>query len=241
VPQQPFVADARFVTLSATYGAAGSVIGPLLAQRLGLPFADRLIPARNAPVSPSGEGVNKEERDEEPRRSFFARLANLNVGLNFPAPRDPEDVRGHVRDRVEQSIHALDANGGAVLLGRAGQIVLARHPGAFHVRLDGPPERRARRGALWEGIDLATARARLVETDEARARYTRTLYQHDPADPTLYHMLLDESVLGVEVCVDLIATAAHAFWNYDDTRLEEAARRIRAALESVADNPADTR
>ncbi len=115
------------------------------------------------------------------------------------------------------------------------------HPGAFHVRLDGPPERRARRGALWEGIDLATARARLVETDEARARYTRTLYQHDPADPALYHMLLDESVLGVEVCVDLIATAADAFWKYDDTRLEEAARRIRAALESVADNPADTR
>ncbi len=239
--QQPFVADARFVTLSATYGAAGSVIGPLLAPRLGLPFADRLIPARDAAVAPSGEGVNKEERDEEPRRSFFARLANLNVGLNLPAPRDPEDVRDHVRDRVEQSIHALDANGGAVLLGRAGQIVLARHPGAFHVRLDGPPERRARRGALWERIDLETARARLTETDEARARYTRRLYQHDPADPTLYHLLVDETVLGVEVCVDLIASAAVAFWNNDDTRLEEVVHGIRAKLESVSHDPADSR
>jgi cytidylate kinase len=241
VPQQPFVADARFVTLSATYGAGGSVIGPLLARRLGLPFADRLIPPRDAPMPPSGEGVNEEEREEAPRRSFFARLASLNVGLNLPAPRDPEDVRDHVRDRVEQSIHALDANGGAVLLGRAGQIVLARHPGAFHVRLDGPPERRARRGALWEGIDLETAHARLVETDEARARYTRRLYQHDPADPALYHMILDETVLGAEACVDLIATAADAFWNNEETRLEEAVHRIRGLLESVSRNPADSR
>src|SRR5262249_41946832 len=170
VAQQPFPAEFRFVTLSATYGAAGSVVGPLLARRLGLPFADRLIPARDAPVARSGEGVNEEEREQEPRRSFFARLANLNVGLNFPAPRDPDDLRDHVRDRVERSIRELMATGGAVLLGRAGQVVLARDPRAFHVRLDGPPERRAHRGALWEGIDLQTARARMVETDEARTR-----------------------------------------------------------------------
>ena len=137
MPQQPLVADVRFVTLSATYGAGGSVIGPLLARRVGLPFADRLLPARDAPVPPSGEGVNEEEREEEPRRSFFARLANLNVALNFPAPRDPEDLRDHVRDGVEQSIRELAATGGAVLLGRAGQIVLARHP----VRVPRPARR----------------------------------------------------------------------------------------------------
>ena len=88
VPHQSLVADARFVTLSATYGAGGSVVGPLLARRLALPFGIRLLPASDAPVAPSGEGVSEEEREEGPRRSFFARLANLNVGLNFPAPRE---------------------------------------------------------------------------------------------------------------------------------------------------------
>jgi cytidylate kinase len=241
VSYAPFAADARFVTLSATYGAGGSVIGPLLARRIGLPFADRLIPARDAPVAPSEEGVNEEEREQEPRRSFFARLANLNVGLNFPAPRDPDDLRDHVRDRVEQSIRELTATGGAVLLGRAGQIVLARDPHAFHVRLDGPPERRARRGALWEGIDLQTAHARMVETDEARTRYTRRLYQHDPADPSLYHLVLDATCLTAAMCVDLIATAADAYWNHDDARLEETMRETRALLESPSDHAADGR
>ena len=36
------------VTLSATYGAGGSVVGPALAQRLDAPFVDRLIPTEVA-------------------------------------------------------------------------------------------------------------------------------------------------------------------------------------------------
>src|SRR5436853_1958284 len=118
----PDVLAARFITVSATYGAGGSVVAPLLARRIGLPFADRLIEARNAPATRSEEGVTKEELEEEPRRSFFARLANLNVGLNLPAPRDPDDLRGNVRDQVAASITALAAGGGAVILGRASQM-----------------------------------------------------------------------------------------------------------------------
>lgn len=68
------VLAARFITVSATYGAGGSVVAPLLARRVGLPFADRLIAARNAPETRSEEGVTKQELDEEPHRSFFAAL-----------------------------------------------------------------------------------------------------------------------------------------------------------------------
>jgi hypothetical protein len=33
------------VTIAATYGSGGSVIGPAVAERLGLPFVDRAIPS----------------------------------------------------------------------------------------------------------------------------------------------------------------------------------------------------
>ena len=226
----PDVLAARFITVSATYGAGGSVVAPLLARRVGLPFADRLIAARNAPETRSEEGVTKEELDEEPHRSFFARLAHLNVGLNFPAPRDPDDLRDHVRDRAEASIKALAASGGAVILGRASQIVLADHPRTFRVRLDGPPERRAARGAMWEGIDLDTAYARMKETDEARARYTRRLYQHDPADPTLYHLVVDPTVLDLEVGVEMLGASAESFWARDETDTPRRIEQTRALL-----------
>ena len=35
---------AGVVTISATFGAKGSVIGPAVAERLGTPFVDRAIP-----------------------------------------------------------------------------------------------------------------------------------------------------------------------------------------------------
>jgi cytidylate kinase len=213
-------------------------VAPLLAHRVGLPFADRLIAARDAPAKRSGEGITEAELDEEPRRSFFARLAQMNSGLNFPVPRDPEDLRDHVRDRVEDSIKELARAGGAVVLGRASQLVLAHHPRAFHVRLDGPKERRAHRGALWEGIDLDSAHARLTETDEARVRYTRRLYQHDPSDPSLYHVVLDGTAFGAQGCVEFLAVAAEAFWARDDSRLEQTIAETRALLASV---PIDTK
>ena len=100
----------------------------------------------------------------------------------------------------------------AVLLGRAGAVVLAGHPAAFHIRLDGPEERRLARAAAFEGIDEITARNRLVETDRARARYVQRLYGRSPDDPLLYHLVIDSTVLSSEDCVEVIAAAAESFW-----------------------------
>ena len=49
--------SARVVTISAGYGAGGAAVGPMLAERLGLPFADRLIEPRGRPSVTAGEGV----------------------------------------------------------------------------------------------------------------------------------------------------------------------------------------
>jgi Cytidylate kinase-like family len=202
----------RVVTISATYGAGGSVIGPRLAARLGLPFADRLIPARDAPSPGVGaEQVTDAERLQISRSRFLARLALLTGGLGLPVPH-PEDLSDPIRRRVEQSIHDLIESGGAVILGRAAAVVLAGHRRAFHVRLDGPDGRRAARAMTIEGIDAPTARARLLETDRARARYVDRLYGHDPADQQLYHLVMDSTVLATDACVEVLGAAAEAFW-----------------------------
>jgi cytidylate kinase len=204
----------RVVTVSATYGAGGSVIAPRLAQRLGVPFADRLIPARDAPASaPGAERVTEEERHQISRSRFLARLAQLTGGLGLPVPH-PEDLTDPVRQRVEQSIHELVAAGGAVILGRAASIVLAGDRRAFHVRLDGPEHRRATRAMMLEDVDEATSRARLEETDRARARYVERLYGQDPADGRLYHLVVDSTSLSTDDCVEVLSTAAEAFWRH---------------------------
>jgi cytidylate kinase len=184
------MATTRVVTVSATYGAGGTVIAPAVAERLELPFADRLIPLQGA-TGPSGEAVNADELAGEPRSAFAEALASLAGGWVIPMPTDAGELPDHVRTQVESSIQDLVDRGGAVILGRAAAVVLRGQVGAFHVRLDGPVDRRAARGAEYEHCDLATARRHLDASDAARERYVKRLYRRDPADPTLYHLTLD--------------------------------------------------
>lgn len=222
---------ARVVTVSATYGSGGTVIAPLLADRLGLPFADRLLPTQAAGEQPSAEGLTDAERAEQPRGAFLRAMTMLSAGWNIPAPVDPDDLPDLVRDHVEKSLQELLAGGGGVVLGRAAAVALGRRPDAFHVRLDGPEDRRAERGAAWEGVDVETARVRLRDTDAVRSRYVRRLYRLDPADASLYHLVLDATALSADACVEVIAAAAEAFWAHDDGRLAEGVADIRARLE----------
>jgi cytidylate kinase len=202
----------RVITVSSSFGAGGDLIAPRLAERVGLPFADRLIPAR--PLTPpelGGERLSQEERQESARASFLARLGHLTGGMGMPVPT-AEDLGTRVREQVEASIHELARTTGAVILGRGAAIVLADDPGVFHVRLDGPEGRRVARAALIEQIGEEAARRQLTETDRARARYIKRLYGRDPADPRLYHLVMDATVLALDDCVELIASVASAFW-----------------------------
>jgi cytidylate kinase len=199
----------RVVTISASYGAGGSVVAPQVAERLGLAFADRLITAQIAGVGVS-EGLSEEERTEARRRGFLSRLAHLTGGLGLPVP-DSGELRGPVRQQVEASIRQL-AQDGAVILGRGAALVIAGDPAAFHVRMDGPADARCRQAMTIQGIDEATARSRLRETDRARNRYLEQLYDRDPADPTLYHLMIDSTAVPLASCVSLIVTAATDFW-----------------------------
>ena len=131
-------------------------------------------------------------------------------GATPPPPVLGLDEDELLRQRAEAGIAEMRRGEGGVILGRAAAVVLAGRPLAYHVRLDGPVERRVERAASIEGIGPEVAARRQAETDRARVAYVRRLYRADPTDPTLYHMVLDSTVLPVDVCVDLIVTAAEA-------------------------------
>jgi cytidylate kinase len=99
-------------------------------------------------------------------------------------------------------------------------VVLGKDRG-FHVRLDGPPERRVAQGAVVEGVTEEQARARLRAADKARIAYVRRLYRCDPADASLYHLVIDSTAMPLETVIEVIVTAARA---HSAARLEVTAR-----------------
>ena len=201
------------VTLSAPYGAGGSYVGPELADRLGVEFLDRAIPsevARRLAV-PLAEAV----RRDESTGSAFERIVRLlaPVGIVYGArPVSDPDVLDEQSYRLatEQVIREQAASGGAVILGRAGALVLAGHPEALHVRLFGPRERRVEQAMRVEGVDRAEAERRMGETDPARDAYVRHFYGADASDLRHYHLALDSTALDLDACVALIADAVQA-------------------------------
>jgi cytidylate kinase len=196
------------VTLSATYGAGGSQVGPMLAERLGVAFLDRAIPSAVAErlSVPLEEALAHDESlgDAIGRlSSSFALLPELAGAMVQADLLAEEDYRRETERAIRE--HAAE---GAVVLGRAGQLVLREEPGALHVRLDAPPERRLRQAMILEGVDEETAKRHLRETDRAREAYVQHFYGADPRDCRLYHLVLDSTQLPLETCVELIAQAA---------------------------------
>ncbi len=202
---------ARVVTISASFGSGGTDVGRAVAARLGIPFVDRAVPLRVAEVL----GVPADGalvRDEHVQGSVVRTLINLigmpvSFGSSGLQTRPTDDEEAY-RQATERVLWEVASDRGGVIVGRAGAIVLRDFPGAFHVRLDGPAKRRARRAAELLGIDEETARNQLRRTDDARAAYTRHLYGHDPAEPELYDLVVDTTKVPMEAAVDAIVAAA---------------------------------
>jgi hypothetical protein len=199
------------VTLSASYGAGGSQVGPDLARRLDVPFVDRVI--RTDVAAGLTDPVEASLRHDDVTSShFLTRLLKSLApigGAYGVGEADPEPTgQLGIADAAERTIFERADSGHGVILGRAGAVVLRDDPRATHVRLDGPREARLLQAMRIQGIDRETADRRMKETDRARYQYVRVLRHADARDPALYHLMIDSTVIDLDACVEVIALAA---------------------------------
>jgi cytidylate kinase len=200
----------RLITVSAAYGAGGSVVAPALAERLGVPFVDRVTGHAGILVPPGQrEGLSAEEAGTTPVHRVLGSLSHAMPAGPTLSPPSHRQHDEEIRDAAEEEIHALAAAGGGVVLGRAAALVLGPNRG-FHVRLDGPPDRRLAQGALVEGVSLDEARAHMQAADKTRHSYVRRLYGADPTATCHYHLVIDSTAVPLETVVELILVASAA-------------------------------
>lgn len=199
------------VTIAALHGAGGSVVGPRVAQRLGVRFLDRAIPTAVAERAGLPEQA-VESVDDRPRSavhrvvSSLARVANSSTASEHDAtPIQFEERR--LRAEIEEFLADASLSGG-VVLGRGGAVVLAGAPGALHVYLGGPAEARVRAVMRLEGVDRKTAERDVEANDRARRAYVRDAYGVDGDDPSLYHLMIDATAFAADACVELIVAAS---------------------------------
>lgn len=200
------------VTVSASYGAGGSEIGPAVAEALGLPFVDRAIPvgvARKLDVPLD----LAEQRDERTDRGLWRVISSMAL---VPEMSGAGPLAYHTfadehafREKTEEVLREIAATG-AVVLGRAGALVLAGRADTLHVRLDGPVDARVAAMVGRTGRPETEVRRALRSNDAARAAYVRNFYRADPADARHYHLVLDTTAVPWNAAADIVVAAAHA-------------------------------
>jgi cytidylate kinase len=189
------------------------VIGPRVAERLGVEYLDRAIPSSVARRAGLSE-VAVTGADEGPHGLWsdvfdaLGRASPPTGASGQPEGLDLEDRRLHAE--IERFLADASRDGG-VVLGRGGAVVLASVPGALHVYLGGARDARIERVMELDGIDRETAARRVKAHDRARRDYVRSVYGTEGDNPALYHLMIDAVSLGVDVCVDLIVAASDSF------------------------------
>jgi cytidylate kinase len=198
----------RLVTVSASFGAGGSVVAPALAERLGVPFLQRATSSAGGfrDEEPCVERLVPGEADTTPVHRLLASLIHAMPAGPTQSPPPARDLDESLRRHCEDGIHRLAAAGEGVILGRGAAVVLGKGRG-FHVRLDGPPGLRVVQGAAIEGIGDDEARRHLDAADRARVAYVRRLYRADPADPRHYHLLIDSTAIPLDAVTEIILRA----------------------------------
>ena len=199
------------VTVSAAYGAGGSVVAPELAEVLGIPFLDRAIPrqvAQRLDITPE-EAERHDQAAPARLERILTPMTAIGLAMVGGAPGIEPEGRT-IPEATADVLHELAQTTGGVILGRAGAAILHDRPQTLRVRLTGPPERRVEQAMRIEGVDRQTAAEALKQTDRAREVYAQHFHGADLRDPGLYHLVLDTTAIELDACVDLVARAARA-------------------------------
>jgi cytidylate kinase len=194
------------ITISRQFGAGGKTLGKLVADELGLEFADSDIIEKVAEMANVSthwvETVEKEAGGKLSR--FISRVVSKKL-----IDRVLKDERGYLDETIYLDylvliIAQIADEGDVVILGRGSQYILNDHPDAHHILLIDEFDNRV--DFMKENYELSYSRATQVVRGEDKRR--KNLYQKlgktDYDESSLYHMVLNMSKISMEEAKKLV-------------------------------------
>lgn len=155
---------------------------------------------------------------------YMAQEALVRQGvLDIPAATPADWAEARVQQLIREGVLSehpsivnlarvvlsLAAQGQAVLLGRGAGCVLPRET-SLNVRIVAPLDERIAYMGQWLRLTLEEATERVRLRDERRTEFITGNFHRDPGDVHQYDVVLNSSLLGEDVCAELIAQAARA-------------------------------
>jgi cytidylate kinase len=185
------------VTVSREFGALGEQLARLLAERMSFSCWDTEL--LSAIAQSTQAPMRLLEALDEHRRTGIEKFVEMWTPSG--APSDTEYRRELVR-----VIHAIAAQGAAVIVGRGSQAIL--HPEeALHVRVIAPLSTRVEGLMARRAWSEAQARQEIARVEDDRRAFLRSSFGRDPEDPHLYDMVINVGRLPLERAVQIVEAA----------------------------------
>lgn len=179
------------ITISRQLGSLGFQVAKIVAEQLNFRLAWRDV-------------INKAAMRAGAPEVALAIIDEFNLlGIAPTAQQYLDTIRV-----VGEVIQEMAQEGGIVIVGRAGQILLRENPDAFHVRIIAPEPVRVARLVSFRGISEESARAQIHTSDQTRRNYLRRFYQANWEDSNLYDLVISTGRLSVSEAAELICQTA---------------------------------
>jgi len=197
------------LTISHQYGSGGSRIARELGRRLGWSVWEKEIVRKIASQYKVAEEYV--EAKDERVDSFIERMVGLfGMGgfestYEIPPPLWLTDAQ--LARMTRTIVEEVAKEGNAIIVGRAGNLILANYLRALHVFLWAPLEVRISRVMQAEALSHHDAERRISGMDKLRTDYVHTFYHSLWNDLTQYHLVIDSGVWGEDGTTDLLAWA----------------------------------
>lgn len=194
------------VTMWETYGSGAELIGPRIAEALGLPFHGQAYSSEQL------ENEADAARHTGPFDRFltnFADEANISIGSGVSGVR--ANAEADYEAKMENiTVVQQQGEAGGVMLGRNGTVILGDRPNTLHVKLDGPFEARVRQAVVRLGISLKQAERRARHEDDVRSGMSRKMHYWDPRDNDHYDLVVNTQNLAEDTAVRIVLASLEA-------------------------------
>ena len=184
------------ITISRQYGSGGREIGTQLADRLGIPFYDKVLceeAAKRSGLDPTF--LELAERREGRKLAYQLQLP----GAPFRLSLDDQAFLA-----LAAAIRRLAEQGPCILVGRGANRILSDRKDALHVYLYADRQTRLKRIVEQYGVPAQQAEKVRQATDRARAVYLKEYTDQVMGHSENYHLCLDSGALGIEHTVRIL-------------------------------------
>ncbi len=181
----------KAITISRSYGSAGSIFGRELAERLGYDYVDETFITRVA--------KNKE--------------AALALIPNIEDERSPDFVesvvqlmhtRSYFKTALTIAVHDLVLQRDVVIVGGGGHLVLQGYPAMVSIQVHRNLYDRVLAISNEKGLSHGSALELIDKRDKEKKRFVSHYFDKDLFDPTAFHFTINASYVPMEHALDLM-------------------------------------